>query len=278
MEEAKTKETTDLQIIQSKLSAEFSLTPIGQMVKQFEVTQRMAKMYSESTIVPEIYKGNIGNCAIALDIAVRMKLNPLMVMQSLDIIKGKPSFSSKFLIATVNISGRFTSLKFKKKNLGKVGIIKYKENVWDNVAKKNKQVIKDYDGSNLDNIECIAYAKDVKTDEVLESDPVSISLAIQEGWYTKDGSKWATMPQLMLSYRAAAFWARVYCPEISMGFLTREEVEDVEDVEYVEIKDAKSKLSDLAKEAAGLSQYFNKNEEKTTTDSSEKSSGEKLLL
>lgn len=244
-------QVTELQIIQAKQAAEFSMTPVGQVIRQFEVTQRMAKMYSESTIVPEVYKGNVGNCAIALDMSMRMKVNPLMVMQNLDIVKGKPSFSSKFLIATVNISGRFTSLKFKKKILGKVGVIKYRDNVWDASIKKNRQVIKDFDGSNLDNIECIAFAKDLSTGEVLESDPVSISLAVQEGWYTKDGSKWVTMPMLMLSYRAAAFWTRLYCPEISMGFLTKEEIDDIQEAEYVEVK-SKDKLADLAEKAAGI--------------------------
>lgn len=269
------EKATELQIIQAKLAADFAMTPVGQAVKQFETTQRMAKMYSESTIVPEVYKGNIGNCAIALDMAMRMKVNPLMVMQNLDIVKGRPSFSSKFLIATVNISGKFSPLKFKKKILGKVGLVKYRDNVWDGVTKKNKQVIKDYDGSNLDNIECVAYAKDLSTDEILESDPVSISLAIQEGWYTKDGSKWVTMPQLMLSYRAAAFWTRIYCPEISMGFLTKEEVEDVEDVEYTEVKDTK-KLSDLAKQAVDSQQLADKKE--PLMESSQKKSDEKLLF
>lgn len=244
-------QVTELQIIQAKQAAEFSMTPVGQVIRQFEVTQRMAKMYSESTIVPEVYKGNVGNCAIALDMAMRMKVNPLMVMQNLDIVRGKPSFSSKFLIATVNISGRFTSLKFKKKILGKVGVIKYRDNVWDASIKKNRQVIKDFDGSNLDNIECVAFAKDLSTGEVLESDPVSISLAVQEGWYTKDGSKWVTMPMLMLSYRAAAFWTRLYCPEISMGFLTKEEIDDIQEAEYIEVK-SKDKLADLAEKAAGI--------------------------
>lgn len=250
MEETKSKEMSEMQIIQAKQAAEFSLTPVGQMVKQFEVTQRMAKMYSESTIVPEVYKGNVGNCAIALDMAMRMQVNPLMVMQNLDIVKGKPSFSSKFLIATVNISGKFTPLKFKKTLLGKVGIIKYKDNVWNDQTRRNTQVVKDFDGKELDNYECIAYAKDLSTGEILESDPVSMSLAIQEGWYTKDGSKWVTMPMLMLSYRAAAFWTRIYCPEISMGFLTKEEVDDIQDVEYTEVKDTKERLSDIARKAA----------------------------
>lgn len=242
---------TELQLMQARQAAEFAMTPVGQMVKQFEVTQRMAQMYSTSTIVPDIYKGNIGNCAIALDMAMRMKANPLMVMQNLDIVKGKPSFSSKFLISTVNVSGKFTPLKFKKRNLGKVGIVLYRENVWDRAANKNKQVVKEFDGKDIDNIECIAYARELGTGELLESDPVSITLAIQEGWYTKDGSKWVTMPQLMLSYRAAAFWTRIYCPEISMGFLTKEEVDDIQDAEYAE-EEAEDRLSKMAAKAAGV--------------------------
>ena len=95
----------------------------------------------------------------------------------------------------------------------------------------------------------MAYATELSTGETLESDPITIETAIKEGWYTKSGSKWATMPSLMLTYRAAAFWQRMYCPEISMGFLTKEETDDIQDVEYEEIK-PKDKLADLASEAA----------------------------
>lgn len=243
-----TKEVTEMQLIQAKQAAEFALTPVGQVFKQFEVQQRMAQMYSASTIVPDIYRGNIGNCVIAIDMSMRMKANPLMVMQNLYIVHGNPSFSSKFLIGTINASGRFTTLRFKKSNIGKVGMVKYKEKVWNATLNKYVQCTKEFDGSDLDNIECIAYATDLNTGEELSSDPVSISLAIQEGWYTKDSSKWVTMPMLMLSYRAAAFWQRIYCPEISMGLITKEEYEDISDAEYTEIK-REDKLSDIASEA-----------------------------
>ena len=36
------------------------------------------------------------------------------------------------------------------------------------------------------------------------------------------------MPELMLAYRAAAFFARVYCPEILMGIVVEGEAEDSE--------------------------------------------------
>lgn len=242
-------QVTELQIIQAKQAADFAMTPVGQTVKQFEVMQRMAKMYTESTIVPETYKGNTGNCVIALDMAMRMNANPLMIMQNLYVVKGNPSWSSKFLIATINMSGKYSSLRYRKRVLGKVGRIKYNDTVWDNVNRKNTIVVKEFDGTDIDNIECVAYATELSTGETLESDPITIETAIKEGWYTKSGSKWVTMPSLMLTYRAAAFWQRMYCPEISMGFLTKEETDDIQDVEYEEIK-PKDKLADLASEAA----------------------------
>ena len=248
-------QVTELQIIQAKQAAEFAMTPVGQTVKQFEVMQRMAKMYTESTIVPEAYKGNTGNCVIALDMAMRMNANPLMIMQNLYVVKGNPSWSSKFLIATINMSGRYTSLRYRKRTLGKVGKVKYNETVWDATNRRNTIVVKEFDGTDVDNIECIAYATELSTKEVLESDPITIEMAIKEGWYTKSGSKWVTMPNLMLTYRAAAFWQRAYCSEISMGFLTKEEVEDIQDTEYEEIidKSAKAnKLAEIAAKAAGV--------------------------
>ena len=257
MEENKNN-VTELQIIQAKQAADFAMTPVGQTVKQFEVMQRMAQMYTQSTIVPEAYKGNVGNCVIALDMAMRMNINPLMVMQNLYIVKGNPSWSSKFLIATINMSGKYSALRYRKRNLGKVGKVKYNETVWDAVNKRNTLVVKEFDGTAIDNIECVAYATELASGEVLESDPITIETAIKEGWYTKSGSKWVTMPSLMLTYRAAAFWQRMYCPEISMGFLTKEEADDVQDAEFVEVP-AKDKISEIAAEAARVT--INDNEE-----------------
>ena len=48
-----------------------------------------------------------------------------------------------------------------------------------------------------------------------------------EGWDSKTGSKWKTMPEQMFKYRAAAFWQRAYAPEISMGLQTAEEAIDI---------------------------------------------------
>lgn len=244
--------TSELQIIQAKQAAEFAMTPVGQTVKQFEVMQRMAQMYTTSTIIPETYRGNLGNCVIALDMATRMGANPLMVMQNLYVVNGNPSWSSKFLIATINMSGKYSALRYRKRNLGKLGKVNYNDLEYKTDASGRSRktiVVKEFDGTGIDNIECVAYATELSTGEILESDPVTIEMAVKEGWYTKSGSKWVTMPNLMLTYRAAAFWQRMYCPEISMGFLTKEEADDIQDAEIVDETPRKT-LRDIAAEAA----------------------------
>ena len=201
----------ELQLLQAKSDATFALTTVGQELKRFEVLQRMGKMYSTATVVPDTYKGNISNCAIALDMAMRMKANPLMVMQNLYMVHGNPGWSSKFLISTINTCGRFTPLRYECN--GKQG----DEYGW----------------------RCYAYEKSDKDKaERLEGPWVTWNMVKAEGWLNKSGSKWKTMPEVMFHYRAAAFWQRMYAPEISMGFNTVEELRDIEDVPFVELKTA----------------------------------------
>jgi len=203
---AENKEKTEVQVLQNR-DTEFALSPVGQTIKKFEVVQRMATMYSQSTIIPDTYKGNIGNCAIALDIADRMNAAPLMVIQNLYIVHGNPSFSSKFLIATINASGRFSPLRYEFKGT---------------------------EGKEDYGCRCYAYEKgDDEKKEPLYGDLVTMKMAISEGWVAKNGSKWKSMPSQMLRYRAAAFWCRVYAPELSMGFPTKEEVDDYTDYEEI---------------------------------------------
>lgn len=192
----------ELQMMKLEQEAKFALTPVGQVVRNFEVTQRIAKMYATSNLVPQAYQGNIGNCCIAIDMAMRMNANTLMVMQNLTIVHGQPSFSSKFLIATINASGKFTPLRYDVD-----------------------------DEEHPTKCRCYAYeASDKEHTERLNGTWITLDMAKKEGWSTKNGSKWQTMPEQMLKYRAAAFWQRIYCPEISMGFLTTEEAIDIAEV------------------------------------------------
>lgn len=215
---------------------------------QMEGVQRAAKMFANSDLVPDMYKIGgklqnaeskaIANCVIAMNMATRMNADVLMIMQNLVIVQGRPSWSSAFLISSVNSSGRFEPMKYRITNKGKLGKVDYVDYEWN--GKQKAAVNKTFDGSKIDNIECVAYTKSKGSDEVLESSPISIEMAIKEGWYTKAGSKWQTMPEQMLRYRAASFWTRAYAPEISMGMHTVEEVQDIEtiDAEY-EVVDKK---------------------------------------
>jgi hypothetical protein len=168
----------------------------------FETAMRMARCLSASTLVPQQYQGERGmpNCLIALEMANRIGASPFMVMQNMYIVHGNPAWSSKFLIACVNMSGKFATP------------IQYE---WTGEA-------------GTDEWGCRAYATD-KAGNIVKGSKVTIAMAKVEGWYNKNGSKWQTMPELMLQYRAGAFFQRAYAPELSMGLMTADEVRDIEE-------------------------------------------------
>lgn len=162
----------------------------------FIMAMQMAKALSSSTIVPQTFQKNDSNCLIAIEQAQRLRVSPLMVMQNLYVIQGRPSWSSKFLIAAINNSGKFDmELQFDE--------------------------AKDKDGKPFS---CVAWT--MKNGRRVEGMTVDMDMAKAEGWLAKNGSKWKTMPQLMLRYRAASFFSSLNCPELTMGLYTREEMED----------------------------------------------------
>lgn len=201
--------------------------------ENFEQAMRMAKCLSASTIVPTAFQGDKGlaNCIIALEMANRMKMPPLMVMQNLYVVYGNVGWSSKFLIASVNTSGKFaTPLRYEFKGT-----------------------------QGKDDWGCRACATDVEGN-VLKGSWVDIAMAKSEGWYTKNGSKWKTMPELMLQYRAGAFFQRAYAPEISMGLVSAEELQDI----------GKRSVIDANYEELGTETVVEEVQEPTTESSSNK--------
>lgn len=219
---------------------------------QFDTMQRVCKMFASSELVPDMYKTSeknpaekaISNCMIAIEIAQRVGASPLMVMQNMVPIYGKPSWSSKFLIATVNTCGRFDPLQYRFTEKGMLGMVDYTDYVWDNATRTKKPITKQFDGRKIMDVECVAYTTAKGSDQVLESSTVSLRLAIQEGWYTKNGSKWQTMLKQMLMYRAASFWTSAYAPELSMGMRTVEEQQDV----YADFEEIKGVDAEVAQE------------------------------
>lgn len=166
----------------------------------FELLQRGANMLAKSTLVPQSFQGNVGNCAIALNMALRMGADPIMVTQNLYIVYGRPAWSAKFLVATVNSCGRFSALRYQFRG-----------------------------DERSDDWACRAWALERETGERLDGPWISIGLAKAEGWYGKKDSKWKSMPEQMLRYRAAGWWTNVYAPEVAMGLRTEDEERDVFD-------------------------------------------------
>ena len=168
----------------------------------FIMAMQMAKALSSSTIVPATFQRNDANCLIAIEQANRLKVSPLMVMQNLYVIQGRPSWSSKFLIAAINNSRKFDmELQFEE--------------------------TKGKDGKPFS---CMAWT--MKNGRRVEGMTVDMDMAKDEGWLSKNGSKWKTMPQLMLRYRAASFFSSLNCPELTMGLYTKEEMQDNDFKEY----------------------------------------------
>jgi hypothetical protein len=164
----------------------------------FELAQREAKALAAGTMVPAEYRNHIPNCLLALEMASRINASVLAVMQNIDMIHGRPSWRATFLIATVNACGRFTSLRFRW--VGKEGTPTFG---------------------------CRAVATDRETGEELVGTAITWAMVDGEGWSKKAGSKWKTMSEQMFQYRAAAFWARIFAPELSLGMRTSDENEDI---------------------------------------------------
>lgn len=187
----------------------------------FALAQRAGQLLASSGLVPKEYQGNLANCVVALNMAVRIGADPLMVMQNLVIVHGRPTWSSQFLIATFNACGRFSAIRYEFKGT-----------------------------EGQDDWACRAYAIEKSNGERIEGSWISIALAKTEGWYGKNGSKWKTMPQQMLMYRAASWLVRAYAPELAMGLHTAEEVVDAEASRDVTPQTDAAHIADAAEQAA----------------------------
>lgn len=180
-------------------SGTISVNNVWSNKEQFNQLLRSAQMLSQVSIIPQTYQGKPQDCFVALEMSERMGTSPLFIMQNMNVIKGKPSWSGQACTALINNCGRFKDVKHV------------------------------YTGEkNTDNRGCYVTAVRVSDGERVDGVEVTMAMAKAEGWLSNSSSKWRTMPELMLAYRASAFFARINCPEALMGMQTAEEVEDVQ--------------------------------------------------
>ena len=182
----------------------------------FNLAARMSKVFSESTIVPKDYQGNPANCMIAIEMAVRLKLSPMMVMQNLYIVSGRPVWSSQFVIAAINSSGKYkTELQFDMSGKG-------------------------------DSLQCYAYAIDRDGRKVF-GPTITMEMAKKEGWLNRGGSKWQAMPEIMIRYRAASFFGRLNCPDMIMGIYASDDVIEIPEENYSVVSARQDKAANAAR-------------------------------
>ena len=175
----------------------------------FQLAFQMAKGLAQSTLVPMQFQNNPANCLIAIEQANRLNISPMAVMQNLYIVQGKPSFSSSFLVGLINASGKYDM-----------------ELQYDEEEKDGKPYA------------CTCWTE--LNGRKVTGIKITMDMAEKEGWTKKNGSKWLTIPQVMLRYRAASFFARMNCPELTIGLYTKEELDD-----FTPIKQNKASLNDV---------------------------------
>lgn len=159
---------------------------------------KMAEGLSKSDLVPDNYKGKPESCLIAIDVARQIGArSPIFVMQNLFVVKGKPSWSGQYCDAIVRAN--FKNVKVDLSGTG---------------DQRGCQVTAYDDNGNY-----------------CEGSRITIEMAKKEGWFSKTGSKWQTMPDLMLQYRAFAFFARVHCPDKLLGIHDEFENVDISKIE-----------------------------------------------
>jgi hypothetical protein len=228
----------ETQALQVMSRSELSVNGAFETGHSFAHAQRIAKMLVNSSLVPEHFRGeaHLGDAVLVLDIALRLKMNPLLVMQQCYIVKGKAGWSAQFVLGTLNTSKRFETVRFDRQDLGtKEVAFSYIEYVnSQKTTRKGVEKIHDYQviawsterGSKLPpDCGTLKKARELGL-PILEGPPASIEMAVLDGWFHRSGSKWQTMPWVMLNYRAATFFGRLYAPELQMGLPTVEELED----------------------------------------------------
>ena len=176
-------------------------------IQSFESAQRIAASLADSALVPNQYRGQQGlpNCIVAIEIANRMGMSPFQVMQNLNVIHGRPSWSSQFIIGLIQGCGRFEGFTYTE---------------------------------TADSCQCFAALK--TTGKQVSGPKITLDMAKREGW-TKN-TKWATMPQTMLRYRAASAFGRFHIPDLILGIQSVEENEVIDaEIEVVQ-ETPKSKL------------------------------------
>ena len=162
----------------------------------FEHLWRVATAFSGSKMVPVHFQNKPQDTFIAIQMALQIKVDPFLCLQNIQVINNKPSFSASFLIGLANTRGPFAGpLSWTTEGEG-------------------------------ESLAVTCHAKMKADPAQVVSVTVSMAMAKAENW-TKN-PKYRSIPEQMLRYRSATWLIRLYCPEVSCGMQTEDEIIDVD--------------------------------------------------
>lgn len=185
-----------------------TVAPASLGLPDIAALQKVAKVYAASSFLPSAWRKlpeseRLANLIIIINRAAALKCDPLLLLQNLNIIAGQMCWKSTFLLqllmangwagAKYDFAGDPTSPDF-----------------WGNDAHG-----------------CTFSAINPATGERETGTKITVAMISGEGWLSREGSKWRTMPEQMLKYRAVAFFARSNAPAVMGGFMAQDEIEDI---------------------------------------------------
>lgn len=161
---------------------------------RFEHIWRIAKVFSETQMVPQAFQKKPADCMVAIQMAMRCGIDPMMFLQNSYVISGKPGIETKLAIAMLLKSGRIR------------GTITYA-----------------CEGQGKD-LQCTASCVMADTGELLEH-TLTWHTVERSGWSAKDA--WKKDPQQMMQYRAAMRLIRSHFPDVLLGCYSKDELDDM---------------------------------------------------
>lgn len=169
---------------------------------------KQAEVLSKSQLVPERWRGKPGDIFIMAVQARELGIEPVAATRLTYVVRGEPALKAEAVIGLVNrYAGMASEIMFEERG----------------ELMSNDYAVR-------------AYAISAKTGERLYGIWVGMDMVIAEKWGESKKWGWPHNPKYdtpfraqMLRYKSAAFWARLYAPQVTMGMMIDQEIEDMPD-------------------------------------------------
>lgn len=165
---------------------------------RFNHLQRVAKLFASTDLVPPKFKNNVGNCFVALQMALQSKINPMVFMQNCYIVSDRLALETKLAVSMLHNSGLI------------IGIIGYK-----------------LSGTKAEPA-CTAFVTLKSTGERIEH-TLTWDTVVSNGW--NSNKPWRSDPQMMIMYRSAMRLIRAHFPDVLMGCYSVDEHDDMQTID-----------------------------------------------